>query len=214
MAICRMSRPGQLYGYRVHGPYAPRERAQVQSAQAADRSLRQGAIRIDSAGTTRTSATGSARPDADLTFDDRDSAPVMPKVRRRRDERALAPFLSLGRERRPRTAWADTVIYEAHVKGFTARHPRVPGQLRGTFAGLAYPSAIEHLVKLGVTAVELLPVQAFARRPLLGRARASRTTGATTRSASSRRRTATSRAARTCPSSAAWCTVSTRPASR
>jgi glycogen operon protein len=68
---------------------------------------------------------------------------------------------SWGDDRAPRTAWHDTLIYELHVKGFTQRHPEVPEQLRGTYAGLATAPVIEHLKKLGVTAVELLPVQAF-----------------------------------------------------
>ena len=65
------------------------------------------------------------------------------------------------RETRPNTPWTDTVIYEAHVKGMTMRHPGVSKPARGTFAGLAHPAVIDHLVKLGVTAIELLPVQSF-----------------------------------------------------
>ena len=65
-------------------------------------------------------------------------------------------------DRRPKTPWADSVIYELHVRGFTMLHPGIPEELRGTYAGLAHPAAIEHLVKLGVTAVELLPVHQFA----------------------------------------------------
>jgi glycogen operon protein len=72
-----------------------------------------------------------------------------------------------GGDRPPRTAWRDTVIYEAHVKGFTRRHPEVPEHLRGTYAGLASPAVIAHLHRLGVTAVELLPVHAFADEPRL-----------------------------------------------
>ncbi len=68
---------------------------------------------------------------------------------------------SWGEDRAPRTPWSDTVIYEMHVKGFTQRHPEVPEQLRGTYAGLATTPVIEYLKRLGVTAVELLPVQAF-----------------------------------------------------
>src|SRR5437762_8192652 len=68
---------------------------------------------------------------------------------------------SWGDDRAPRTPWRDTVIYELHVKGFTQRHPDVPEQLRGTYAGLASLPVIEYLKRLGVTAIELLPVQAF-----------------------------------------------------
>ena len=70
-----------------------------------------------------------------------------------------------GEDVRPQTALGDSVIYELHVKGFTARHPDVPARLRGTYAGLAHPAAVEHLLRLGVTAVELLPVQAFVSEP-------------------------------------------------
>src|SRR5690606_4952642 len=69
--------------------------------------------------------------------------------------------------RRPRVPWADTVIYEAHVKGLTATHPEVPEELRGTYAGLAHPATIAHLTNLGVTTLELLPIHAFASEPHL-----------------------------------------------
>ena len=82
--------------------------------------------------------------------------------------------------------WADTVVYELHVRGFTAAHPAVPEELRGTYAGLAHPAVVEHLVGLGVTAVELLPVHQFVSEPSCCAAAWS-TTGATTRSASSHR---------------------------
>jgi len=72
-----------------------------------------------------------------------------------------------GDDRPPRTPYADTVLYELHVKGFTARHPEIPPALRGTYAGLAHPAAIGHLVSLGVTAVELLPVHHFVSEPHL-----------------------------------------------
>ena len=66
-----------------------------------------------------------------------------------------------GDDRRPRTPWQDTVIYELHVKGFTRLHPEVPEPLRGTYAGLATAPVINHLKKLGITAVELLPIHSF-----------------------------------------------------
>ena len=153
--------PGQLYGYRVHGPYAPREGHRFNPHKLLidpyAKALFGSIVWDDSHFGYQVGG-----PDADLTFDDRDSAPHMQKCVVVETSERWLPSFPWKRERRPRTAWADTVIYEAHVKGFTARHPRVPEQLRGTFAGLAYPSAIEHLVKLGVTAVELLPAQAFA----------------------------------------------------
>ena len=66
-----------------------------------------------------------------------------------------------GNDSWPDTPWHETVIYEMHVRGFTQRHPDIPEDLRGTYAGLAHPAAIEHLQKLGVTAVELLPIHQF-----------------------------------------------------
>ena len=97
--------------------------------------------------------------------------PPIPRTRRpaRRSPTIHDPTYDWGDDRRPRTSWADTVIYEAHVKGFTALHPDVPPSHRGTFLGLASPAAIDHLRRLGVTAVELLPVFAHADEYALAR---------------------------------------------
>ena len=81
----------------------------------------------------------------------------------------------------PDTPWAETLLYEAHVKGLTARHPGVPEALRGHYLGLAQPAVLDHLVKLGVTAVELMPVCGVPRRAPARRGSAWSTTGATTR---------------------------------
>ena len=89
---------------------------------------------------------------ADLSFDDRDSAPYAPLAT------VIDPAFTWGDDRPPRTPWHKTVIYELHVKGFTQKNPEVPEKLRGSYAGLASESAIKHLTDLGVTAVELLPV--------------------------------------------------------
>ena len=91
-------------------------------------------------------------PDGDLIADDRDNAPYLPK------SVVVDPAFTWGDDRQPRTPWHRTVIYEVHVKGFTARQPDVPRDKRGTYSGLASPAAVEHLQRLGVTAVELLPV--------------------------------------------------------
>jgi isoamylase len=153
-------RPGQLYGYRVHGPYAPeaghRFNANKLLLDPYAKSLQGRLVWNDAHYGYQL---GSEQ--ADMSFDERDSAPFMPKccvveVAARR--RYSFPWR---RESRPHTPWADTVIYEAHVKGMTARHPSVAKIARGTFAGLAHPAVIDHLVRLGVTAIELLPVQAF-----------------------------------------------------
>src|SRR6266851_712261 len=89
------------------------------------------------------------------SIDERDSARFVPKCR------VIDPAFTWTRDRRPGTRWERTVIYEAHVKGLTKRHPLVPEALRGTYAGLAWWDVVEHLKDLGVTAVELLPIHAF-----------------------------------------------------
>ena len=151
---------GQLYGYRVHGPYVPKEGHRFNPNKLVidpyTKDLQGELIWSDSHFGYRL---GSA--DADLSFDERDSAPFSPKsLVAPSASRWRAPF-KWKEDRRPRTPWAEMIIYEAHVKGFTARRPDIPERLRGTFAGLAHPRAVEHLVKLGVTAIELMPVQAF-----------------------------------------------------
>jgi isoamylase len=153
-------RPGQLYGLRVHGPYAPKEGHRFNPNKLLldpyARQLEGQIVWDDALFGYRIGA-----KDADLSFDDRDSAPFMPKCVVVDVGSRWKPAHPWKDEKRPHIHWAETIIYEAHVKGFTAAHPNVPKKLRGTFAGLAHPAAIEHLVKLGVTAIELLPVQAF-----------------------------------------------------
>ncbi len=153
-------RPGQLYGYRVHGPYAPEEGHRFNPNKLL---LDPYAKALKGRLTWNDAHYGYqlGSDEADLSFDERDSAPFMPKcvvVETASRRRYSFPWR---RETRPSTSWSDTVIYEAHVKGLTIRHPFVPEQARGTFAGLGHPAIIDHLVRLGVTAIELLPVQAF-----------------------------------------------------
>ena len=145
------SRPGLHYGYRVDGPYDP----------AAGHRFNPAKLLIDPyaksiADTIRLSdrmfGYRLGDPDGDLTRDERDSAADMPKCV------VVDQAFSWGGDRLLGTPWSKTVIYELHVKGFTARHPDVPDHLRGTYAGLATPAVIEYLQGLGVTAVELLPV--------------------------------------------------------
>jgi isoamylase len=145
---------GQLYGYRVHGPYEPRAGHRFNPHKLLldpYARLHKGQLRWDDA---LFGYQIGAKRAADLAVDERDSAPYMPKC--------VVVGESAGLKRaRPNAPWHRTVIYEAHVKGLTALHPEVPEPLRGTFAGIANPAMIEHLVKLGVTAIELLPVHAF-----------------------------------------------------
>ena len=146
--------PGQLYGYRVHGPFDPVNGHRFNAnkvlldpyAKAIGRDVRWN----DALWGYRLSD-----PDADLSRDDRDSAPFVPLAM------VLDTAFTWGDDRPPRTPWHKTLIYEVHVKGFTARHPAVPEERRGTYAGLASEAAIEHLQSLGATAVELLPVHFF-----------------------------------------------------
>jgi len=145
------ARPGLLYGYRVHGPYAPAEGHRFNPAKVV---LDPYAKAI--AGSVRwNAAILGYRPgeaDASQEPDPRDSTTYLPKCV------VVESAFSWGEDRLLRTPWHKTVIYEVHVKGFTARHPDIPRSLRGTYAGLASPPALEHLTRLGVTAVELLPV--------------------------------------------------------
>ena len=144
--------PGQRYGYRVHGPYEPHNGHRCNSnkllldpyAKAVE-----GGVNWDPA------VFGYPLGGDDLVADQRDSAKFVPKAI------VTSPFFDWGVDRPPCIPQHETVIYEAHVKGFTKLHPEVDEELRGTYAGLAHPAAIEHLTSLGVTAVELMPVHQF-----------------------------------------------------
>ena len=142
-------RPGQRYGYRVAGPYEP---AHGHRFNAAKLLLDPYAKRLDGGLTWDDSVFGYRIGQEAEEPDERDSAPHVPKCV------VLNPAFVWGTDRQLRTPLEETVIYEVHVKGFTQRHPDVPPELRGTYAGLASEPALEHLTRLGVTAVELLPV--------------------------------------------------------
>ncbi len=148
------ARPGLLYGYRVKGPYQPEQgqrfnahkllldpyaKAIVGQIQWSDAQF---GYRIG----------GRAE---DLSFNSRNSASGMPRCQ------VVDNSFFWGDDRPPRTPWHDTVLYELHVRGFTQRHREVPEPLRGTYAGLASGPVIDYLKALGITAVELLPVQYF-----------------------------------------------------
>ncbi|MFD4389464.1 glycogen debranching protein GlgX [Streptomyces sp. NPDC058486] len=150
--------PGQRYGYRAHGRWDPWTGARWNPAKLL---LDPYARAVDGDFRLPPEVYGHVRdwPQqhvADTVRDERDSAPHVPKGVVVLDDDDWSD------DRRPKTPWQDSVIYEVHVKGFTARHPGIPEHLRGTYAGLAHPAAIDHLVRLGVTAVELLPVHQFA----------------------------------------------------
>jgi isoamylase len=148
------ARPGLKYGYRVHGPWEPEAGHRFNPAKLLlDPYAR--AIDREVAWGDEVFGYTIGAPDADLARDDRDSAPRMPKGI------VVDTAFTWGGDAPPRIPWRDTVIYEVHVKGFTARHPDIPRPLRGTYAGLASPPAVEYLRRLGATAVELMPVHEF-----------------------------------------------------
>jgi isoamylase len=141
--------PGQRYGFRVGGRYAPHEGLRHNHAKLL---LDPYARAISGRFRHGRSLFGYRIGSDDLRISTLDSAPAMPRCV------VVDQSFPWGDDRRPNTAWSDTIIYELHVKGFTRRHPDIPPALRGTYAGLAHPAAIEHLQGLGVTAVELMPV--------------------------------------------------------
>ncbi len=144
--------PGQRYGFRVHGPWAPAEGHRCNPAKLlVDPYARAIAGTIDWHAAVFPYPLGGD----DLERDDTDSGPHMPR------SVVVDPAFDWRGDRAPGHKLHDTLIYEVHVKGFTAAFPGVPPELRGTYAGLAHPAAIEHLTSLGVTAVELLPIHQF-----------------------------------------------------
>ncbi len=160
--------PGQLYGYRVTGPHQPKEGHRFNPSKLlvdpwaraitgeprTDRSL----FGFKAAGWPNESYEHDS---SDLTFDSRESAAFMPKCV------VVDPTFDWQGDRSPRTPWSETVLYECHVRGLTQRHPDLDEALRGTYLGLASEPILEHLIRLGVTAVELLPIHQVAREPHL-----------------------------------------------
>jgi isoamylase len=148
------ARPGTVYGYRVHGPYVPEEGHRFNPNKLL---IDPYAKQLVGELTWRPEIFGYKldSPDKDRSFDDRDSAPFVPKCR------VIDPAFTWGRETSPQVPWEDTILYEMHVKGFTRLNKRIPEQLRGTFAGLSQERVIRYLRTLGVTSVEMMPVHAF-----------------------------------------------------
>jgi len=145
---------GQLYGYRVHGPYQPENGFRFNPAKLLiDPYARAIAGKVDWDYPVFGYRLGD--PNADLSCDSQDDAAGMPKGV------VSTSHFDWQNDRSPQTHLHDSVIYEVHVKGFTARHPEVPDNLRGTYAGLVSPPAIQHFKKLGITAVELMPIHDF-----------------------------------------------------
>ncbi|MCQ8241096.1 glycogen debranching protein GlgX [Rhizosaccharibacter radicis] len=149
------ARPGMVYGYRVHGPYDPR----------AGHRFNPNKLLVDPYALAHVGELLHdpaifgyewGHPDGALSFDERDSAPFVPKCR------VIDPAFTWGADRRPRVPWEHTILYETHVRGYTIRHPSLPFGLGGTYAGLASDEVIAHIKELGVTSVELLPIHFFA----------------------------------------------------
>ena len=148
------ARPGTIYAYRVHGPYAPEEGHRFNPNK----------LLLDPYARAHVGEL-SWHPDVfgytigadgdDLTFDERDSAAYMPKCR------VVDPAFTWGRAKKPSVLWERTIFYETHVRGFTRNHPAVPESMRGTFAGLAVKEVVDYIKSLGVTSVELLPIHTF-----------------------------------------------------
>jgi glycogen operon protein len=145
------ARPGLLYGYRVHGPYDPAAGHRFNPAKVLVDPYAK-AIARKARWDDAMFAYQVGHSSEDLAPDHRDNAAFAPLAR------VVDPAFTWGDDRHPKTSWHDTIIYETHVKGLTARHPDLAEPLRGTYAGLASEPVIRYLKDLGVTAVELLPV--------------------------------------------------------
>jgi glycogen operon protein len=153
--------PGQLYGYRVHGPYDPQRGHRFNANKVLlDPYAKLVGRRTCWDDSLFAYTVGSA--DEDLSFDERDSAAYAPLAA------VIDPAFTWGDDRPPKTSMHKTVVYEMHVRGLTKLHAKIPESLRGTYAGLASPPVIRYLKKLGVTAVELLPVHHFLQDRHLG----------------------------------------------
>ncbi|MEO3804250.1 glycogen debranching protein GlgX [Nonomuraea sp. B1E8] len=149
--------PGQRYGYRVHGPYDPAHGLRCNPAKLL---LDPYAMAIEGGVRWHEAVYGYrfGQPD---TRNDLDSAPYVPR------SIVINPFFGWGHDRPPARPYHDTVIYEAHVRGLTICHPKIPRHLRGTYAALHHPEILDHLTKLGVTALELMPVHQFVTDHIL-----------------------------------------------
>jgi glycogen operon protein len=144
--------PGRRYGFRIHGPWDP---SQGLCCNPAKLLLDPYAKAMDGQVQWDEAVFPYPFDDGPGTRSDSDSAPFMPKCV------VHQPYFDWDGDRRLQIPWHETVIYETHVKGFTARHPEVPPEMCGTYAGVAHPAVVEYLKALGVTAVELMPVHFF-----------------------------------------------------
>jgi len=152
---------GQLYGYRVYGPYEPENGHRFNPSKLLVDPYAK-AIAGDLNWDDAVFGYNVADKESDLTFNDTNSAPYMPK------SIAIDQHFNWEGDKQPKIPYHDTIIYEAHVKGFTQRNPDIPEEIRGTYAAIAHPATINYLKELGITAIELMPVHHFiADRHLL-----------------------------------------------
>jgi isoamylase len=147
-------KPRQRYGFRVHGPWAPEHGVWCNPAKLL---LDPYAKAIEGSWEWHEAMFPYHFDAPESSRNDLDSGPYIPK------SVVINPFFDWGQDRNPKTEWHRTVVYETHVKGFTKNHPEIPEDLRGTYAGMAHPVAIKYLQRLGVTAVELMPVHQFVQ---------------------------------------------------
>jgi len=153
------ARPGTIYAYRVHGPYEPNAGHRFNPNKLLLDPYAKGHVGQLKWGPEVFGY--QLESGNDTTFDERDSAALMPKCR------VVDPAFTWGLDQPPRVPWERTIIYETHVRGFTRLHPSVPNRLRGTFAGMAVKEVVDYIRGLGVTAVELLPIHTFINDSLL-----------------------------------------------
>ena len=149
--------PGQRYGYRVHGEYDPTSGKRFNPNKLL---LDPYAKAVDGQVNWGQSVFGYTFGDPDSRNDEDSAADMMKGV-------VINPFFDWGGDRPPRIPYSESFIYEAHVKGLTMRHPDIPDEIRGTYSAIAHPLIIEHLKRLGVTAIELLPVHQFINDSML-----------------------------------------------
>jgi isoamylase len=147
-------RPGQRYGYRIHGPWAPE---QGQWCNPSKLLLDPYAKAVDGLWDWSEAVFPYHFNEPENSKNELDSGPFVSK------SVVINPYFDWGSDRQPNTPWHRTVVYETHVKGFSRTKPRIPEELRGTYAGLAHPVSVEYLTKLGITAIELLPVHQFVQ---------------------------------------------------
>ncbi|MEN2738318.1 glycogen debranching protein GlgX [Microbacterium sp. X-17] len=143
--------PGQRYGYRVYGPYDP----------GSGRRFNPNKLLIDPYAKAVEGQTVWGQPVFGYDLDQPDSLNAEDSASHAAKSVVINPFFDWGGDRQPKTPYAESFIYEAHVKGLTMRHPGIPESIRGTYSAIAHPAIIEHLKKIGVTAIELMPVHQF-----------------------------------------------------